>query len=142
MGPGFESQPVHEKNKPSNFGRLIFLIAMLQLLLFFCKLYLSRMLIIERHINEIEKLCLENKVKSLYVFGSVLNETFNSQSDIDLVVDFNNIEIADYADNYYNLKFGLQSIFHRQIDLLEQKAIKNPYFLQQLNLQKKLVYGY
>ena len=142
MGPGFESQPVHEKNKPSNFGRLIFLIAMLQLLLFFCKLYLSRMLIIERHINEIEKLCLENKVKSLYVFGSVLNETFNSQSDIDLVVDFNNIEIADYADNYYNLKFGLQSIFHRQIDLLEQKAIRNPYFLQQLNLQKKLVYGY
>ena len=142
MGPGFESQPVHEKNKPSNFGRLIFLIAMLQLLLFFCKLYLSRMLIIERHINEIEKLCLENKVKSLYVFGSVLNETFNSQSDIDLVVDFNNIEIADYADNYYNLKFGLQKLFHRQIDLLEQKAIKNPYFLQQINLQKKLVYGY
>jgi predicted nucleotidyltransferase len=100
------------------------------------------MLIIDSHINEIQKLCLENKVKSLYVFGSALNETFNSQSDIDLVVDFNNIEIADYADNYYNLKFGLQSIFHRQIDLLEQKAIKNPYFLQQINLQKKMVYGY
>ena len=100
------------------------------------------MLIIDRHINEIEKLCLENKVKSLYVFGSVINEGFNSQSDIDLVVDFNNIEIAEYADNYYNLKFGLQKLLHRQIDLLEQKAIKNPYFLQQLNLQKKLVYGY
>ena len=97
------------------------------------------MLIIDRHINEIEKLCLENKVKSLYVFGSVINEGFNSQSDIDLVVDFNNIEIAEYADNYYNLKFGLQKLLHRQIDLLEQKAIKNPYFLQQLNLQKKLV---
>ncbi len=97
------------------------------------------MLIIDRHINEIEKLCLENKVKSLYVFGSILNENFNSQSDIDLVVDFNNIEIAEYADNYYNLKFGLQKLLHRQIDLLEQKAIKNPYFLQQLNLQKKLV---
>jgi predicted nucleotidyltransferase len=97
------------------------------------------MLIIDSHINEIQKLCLENKVKSLYVFGSVLNEGFNSQSDIDLVVDFNNVEIAEYADNYYNLKFGLQKLFHRQIDLLEQKAIKNPYFLQQLNLQKKLV---
>ncbi len=100
------------------------------------------MSIIDTHINEIQKLCLENKVKSLYVFGSALNEAFNSKSDIDLVVDFNNIEIADYADNYYNLKFGLQKLFHRQIDLLEQKAIKNPYFLQQLNLQKKLVYGY
>ena len=100
------------------------------------------MLIINKHIYEIEKLCLENKVKSLYLFGSALNEAFNSQSDIDLVVDFNNIEIADYADNYYNLKFGLQSIFNRKIDLLEQKAIKNPYFLQQINLEKKLVYGH
>ena len=97
------------------------------------------MTMIDSHINEIEKLCLESKVKTLYVFGSALNETFNNQSDIDLLVDFNNIEIVDYADNYYNLKFGLQSIFHRQIDLLEEKAIKNPYFMQQINLQKKLV---
>ncbi len=139
MGPGFESQPVHEKiSRPILVG------------LFFCEPLSNGvdffvnccMLIIDIHINEIQKLCLQNKVKSLYVFGSVLHEGFNSQSDIDLVVDFNHIETADYADNYYNLKFGLQKIFHRQIDLLEQKAIKNPYFLHQLNLQKKLVYGY
>ncbi len=100
------------------------------------------MSIIDSNINEIEKLCLENKVKMLYVFGSVLSDSFNNKSDIDLIVDFDIIAISEYADNYYNLKFGLQKLFNRQVDLLEQKAIKNPFFLQQLNQQKRLVYGH
>ena len=100
------------------------------------------MFIIDSNINEIEKLCLENKVKMLYAFGSVLTDEFNTKSDVDLVVDFDTFDIAEYADNYYNLKFGLQKIFNRQVDLLEQKAIKNPFFLQQINQKKRLVYGH
>jgi predicted nucleotidyltransferase len=100
------------------------------------------MSIIDSNINEIEKLCIENKVKMLYAFGSVLTDTFNKKSDIDLLVDFDIIDISAYADNYYNLKFGLQKLFNRQVDLLEQKAIKNPFFLQQINQQKRLVYGH
>ena len=100
------------------------------------------MSIIDSNINEIEKLCLENKVKMLYAFGSVLSDAFNNKSDIDLVVDFDIIAISEYADNYYNLKFGLQKLFNRQVDLLEHKAIKNPFFLQHLNQQKRLVYGH
>jgi predicted nucleotidyltransferase len=99
------------------------------------------MSIIDSNINEIEKLCLANKVRMLYAFGSVLSDAFDNNSDIDLLVDFDIIDIAGYADNYYNLKFGLQKIFNRQVDLLEQKAIKNPFFLQQINLKKRLVYG-
>ena len=100
------------------------------------------MSIIDSNINEIEKLCLENKVKMLYAFGSVLSDAFNNKSDIDLVVDFDIIAISEYVDNYYNLKFGLQKLFNRQVDLLEHKAIKNPFFLQQLNQQRRLVYGH
>lgn len=100
------------------------------------------MYIIDSNINEIKKLCSENKVKILYAFGSVLTDQFNNNSDIDLIVDFDSIDLASYADNYYNLKFGLQRLFNRQVDLLEQKAVKNPYFLQKLNKQKKLIYGH
>jgi predicted nucleotidyltransferase len=100
------------------------------------------MKIINEHIPKIQKLCIENKVKVLYAFGSVTSDTFNSNSDIDFVVDFNPIDLYLYADNYYNLKFGLQKILNRQVDLLEQKTIKNPYFLQHLNSEKQLVYGH
>lgn len=77
----------------------------------------------------------------MYAFGSVLTPSFNAESDIDLIVDFNEIDVKDYADNYFDLKFSLQEILKRPVDLLEEKAIKNPYFKQALNESKELVYG-
>lgn len=90
---------------------------------------------------DIFRLCEIHKVKSLYAFGSVLTDKFNSESDIDLIVDFANISVEDYADNYFDFKFSLQNILKRPIDLLEEKAIKNPYFRQSVNQQRQLVYG-
>ncbi len=83
-----------------------------------------------------------HKVKELYAFGSVLTEKFNSNSDIDLVVDFEPIDVLLYADNYYDFKFSLQEILKRPVDLLEEKAIKNPYFKQNINQQRRLIYGH
>lgn len=91
--------------------------------------------------NEINRLCLKNKVKSLYVFGSVLTEKFSEKSDIDLVVDIDSNDPFDYADSYFNLKFALQDLFKRPIDLLENKAIKNPYIRQNIDSSKSLIYA-
>lgn len=77
----------------------------------------------------------------MYAFGSFLTAEFNSNSDIDMIVDFEEIDMKDYVDNYFDLKFSLQEIFKRSVDLLEEQAIKNPYFKQELNLTKELVYG-
>jgi predicted nucleotidyltransferase len=96
---------------------------------------------LEKYASDIKKLCEKHKVKSLYAFGSVLTERFNSNSDIDLIVDFSNIEVEDYADNYFDFKFSLEDILKRNIDLLEEKAIKNPYFRQSVNQQRQLIYG-
>ena len=91
--------------------------------------------------KEINELCANHKVKSLYAFGSVLTSNFNANSDIDLIVDFKDVDVKDYADNYFDLKFSLQDIFKRPVDLLEEQAIKNPYFKQVVNQNKELVYG-
>jgi predicted nucleotidyltransferase len=90
--------------------------------------------------NEINALCANHKVKSLYAFGSVLTPNFNTNSDIDLIVDFKEIDVKDYADNYFDFKFSLQDIFNRPVDLLEEQAIKNPYFKEELNKKKVIVY--
>ncbi len=90
--------------------------------------------------NEINALCANHKVRSLYAFGSVLTPNFNTNSDIDLIVDFKEIDVKDYADNYFDFKFSLQDIFNRPVDLLEEQAIKNPYFKEELNKKKVLVY--
>ncbi|RTL52402.1 MAG: nucleotidyltransferase [Sphingobacteriales bacterium] len=96
---------------------------------------------LETYTPDIIKLCETHKVKSLYAFGSVLTNSFNNESDIDLIVDFSNIGVEDYADNYFDFKFSLQDIFKRHVDLLEEKAIKNPYFRQSVFQQRQLIYG-
>ena len=76
----------------------------------------------------------------MYAFGSVLTPNFNTNSDIDLIVDFKEIDVKDYADNYFDFKFSLQDIFNRPVDLLEEQAIKNPYFKEELNKKKVIVF--
>jgi hypothetical protein len=93
------------------------------------------------HIDDIYKICSTYGVKHLYAFGSVLTNNYTAQSDIDFIVDFLPISSADYADNYYDLKFSLESILNRKVDLLEEKAIKNPYFLEVINGKKQILYG-
>lgn len=91
--------------------------------------------------KDIDDLCKSYKVKTLYAFGSVLTDNFNKDSDIDMIVDFVNIDVTDYADNYFDFKFSLQEILKRPIVLLEEKAIKNPYFRKSVNQQRQLLYG-
>lgn len=99
------------------------------------------MSILHNHSTEINSLCKIHKVKSLYAFGSVLTKDFNENSDIDLIVDFHPLNVLEYGDNYYELKFSLESILNRPIDLLEEKAIKNPYFKRNIMTQRQLIYG-
>ena len=91
--------------------------------------------------NQINLLCASHKVKSLYAFGSIVTSRFNTDSDIDLIVDFDDVDVKDYADNYFAFKFSLQDILNRPIDLLEARAIKNPYFKKVVDQTKELVYG-
>lgn len=96
---------------------------------------------LDKYKEDINKLCFQNKVKTLYVFGSVLSDKFSKKSDIDLVVEIDANDPYDYADSYFNLKFALQDLFKRKVDLLENKAIKNQYIRQSIDQTKMLVYG-
>ena len=84
------------------------------------------MTLILQHIKEIQKLCKLYNVKDLYVFGSVLSNKFRIDSDLDFLVEFNNISGMDYLDNFINFKKSLHDLFQRNIDLVEYQSIKNP----------------
>lgn len=94
--------------------------------------------IIHSNINALNTLCAEHKVDSLYVFGSVLKDSFNAQSDIDLVVKFLPVEVERYATNSFDLKEKLEHLFERPVDLLEEQAIRNPCLKAQIEEDKKV----
>lgn len=98
--------------------------------------------LIENNSQKIIALCKKHKVGKLFVFGSILTDRFNEDSDVDMVVDFDKVTLEDYADNYFDLKFSLEDIFGREVDLLEDKAIRNPILRRNIDNSKVLVYGF
>jgi uncharacterized protein len=57
------------------------------------------------------------------------------------VVDIDSSNPLDYADHYFSLKFSLEQLFKRPVDLLEQKSIRNPFIKQEIETTKVLIYG-
>ena len=96
---------------------------------------------IDDYKNALTQLCIKNKVKSLYVFGSVLTNRFNNDSDIDMIVDIDSTNPLEYANYYFNLKFALQDLLKRPVDLLENKAVRNSYLRQEIDNSKQLIYA-
>lgn len=99
------------------------------------------MKISDQNIDRIKKLCKEYRVKSLSVFGSVLTVNFSPNSDIDFVVDFDENDPIKYTDLYFQLKEKLEQLLKRQIDLIEERGIKNSYFRNEVDKSKVVIYG-
>lgn len=97
--------------------------------------------LIKQHRSKLISLCKKYKVSELYVFGSVLTELFNKQSDIDFLVKFGDVELINYFDNYMDFKESLENLFKSKVDLLEIQTLKNPILRRSIDRTKMKVYG-
>lgn len=89
--------------------------------------------LIENNISKIISLCKKHQVKSLALFGSAVNNTMSSSSDLDFLVQFSDeLAILDYADNYFSLLEALQEITGKSIDLVSLKSLKNPILKEEI----------
>lgn len=79
--------------------------------------------------EEIAALCRRYHVRSLEVFGSALTERFESgRSDIDLLVEFDEATPRNLFEDYFPLKWDLETVLGSSVDLVEPASIRNPYF--------------
>ena len=113
------------------------------LIKYICEKYINETLMdfFSKYRPSIIALCEKHKVKRLFAFGSVLTSRFTEKSDIDLVVDFDKAKIEDYFSNYFDLKYSLEKLLNRDIDLLEEQAIRNPYLKKSIDTTKIWIYG-
>jgi predicted nucleotidyltransferase len=96
---------------------------------------------LDKYMGDINRLCRENGVKTLYAFGSVLTDKFSDKSDVDLLIDIQSDDPLEYGRKYFNFLFALQDMLSRPIDLLEDRAIKNKYLRSEIDRTKKMIYG-
>ena len=97
--------------------------------------------LIEVNTRKIIALCKRYKVKRLSVFGSVLTDRFDKDSDVDFLVNFDKAAITDYFTNFFDLKYALEELLGREVDLLEEQAIRNRYLKENIEQNKTLIYG-
>ncbi len=97
--------------------------------------------LITANMDKIKALCMMHNVQSLFAFGSVCTDKFNDQSDIDLLISFMPMDYGDYADTYFDLADKFEKLFHRPVDLVTDKSLSNPYFINSVNQTKTLLYG-
>lgn len=97
---------------------------------------------IQQRLPEILELCRRSQVQRLELIGSASSNTFNKDSsDIDFLVEFLPLSPSVHAQCYFSMLQELQDIFKRQIDLIEVKAVSNPYFLSSIEKTRSVLYA-
>lgn len=82
---------------------------------------------LEQHREPLQRLCTAAGVKRLAAFGSVVRPDFRSDSDVDLLIEFTDVESPGYADRFLRFAEEAEKILGRPVDLLTTTSLQNPY---------------
>jgi predicted nucleotidyltransferase len=91
--------------------------------------------------KEFAILCQNHDVKTLYAFGSSLNNNFKeASSDIDLLIELNTEDPIKRGENLISIWDKLETFFQRKVDLLTHSSLKNPILKKSIESSKILIY--
>ena len=99
--------------------------------------------LVEQNSNTLKNLCKHYNVRKLELFGSALEpvQFDNEKSDLDFLIEFLPMTPTEHSQAYFGLLEALQDLFNHPIDLVEIKAIRNPYFIESINRNRKEIYA-
>jgi uncharacterized protein len=84
----------------------------------------------------------KHPIKTAYLFGSVLTNRFNKDSDLDLVINFmDGLDPLEAGDHWWGIHDQLRDLLNREIDIVTERSLKNPYFIEELQNSRLKVYG-
>ena len=95
----------------------------------------------EKH-SQLVNLCKQYHAQRLEVFGSVTRVDFDpAKSDLDFLVEFDELGVENDADCYFGLLEALESLFSLPVELVVISSVKNPYFLKNIEKNRALLYA-
>jgi len=91
---------------------------------------------------QVIKLFKKHKIKNASVFGFAVTDRFDEKSDVDFLVTLQEgLDPVDAGGHLWDLEYELKDLLHRDIDLLTERSLKNPYFISEINATKQPIYG-
>lgn len=98
--------------------------------------------LINNKLDEIIATCKQHHVEAISLFGSAAKKSMHASSDIDLLVLFSkDIDVLEYADNYFSLLEKLQIILNKKVDLVSSRSLKNPILKEEIYQTKVDLYA-
>ncbi len=90
--------------------------------------------------ESIRAFCERWNVRELSLFGSVLRDDFGPKSDVDVLVVFGAGASPEF-DAWEEMREELQSLFGREVDLVERREIVNPFRRHEILTTRQVVYA-
>lgn len=87
--------------------------------------------------TQLEKLCRRYKIRRLALFGSVIREDFNDDSDVDILVEFE--PDAKVGLSFFSLQDELSQLLGRRVDL-STPGFLSPQFREKVIREARPVY--
>jgi uncharacterized protein len=108
-----------------------------------CADVLNMHTLISKHQIAIADICVRFGVKKLEVFGSAARASdFDpAHSDADFLVEFGLRRNFSPLEEYFGLRDALADLLGRPVDLIEPKAVRNPFVQKQINASREIVYN-
>ena len=98
--------------------------------------------LIEQYRDQVVALCRRTGARRLDVFGSAVRSDFDpATSDLDFLVEFDDLPPVKYADAYFALKESLEALFGRPVDLITEASLENPYFRERVQAERQPLYA-
>ena len=96
--------------------------------------------IVAERMDRIHQMCEHYQVECLYLFGSAANGGMCPSSDVDFLVEFRE-DARDFVRNpHLQMAMELNDLFDLEVDLVDYNAIKNPYFREEVEETRRLIY--
>jgi len=93
--------------------------------------------IVKNKLPQIKNLFSKYKAERAFLFGSAAKGNFNDNSDIDFLFSFpTDMNYEVYANSYFSLLHDLQDLLQREVELVAEKTLKNPYLIESIEESK------
>lgn len=101
-------------------------------------------LFLNEHLPPLRVLARRFGVRRLYAYGSVLTNRFQPDSDVDLLVEFDEtgLQPEEIGQRYWDLLDALEALLDRPVDLQRNRVFRNPYFRDEVERTKRLLIEY
>ena len=84
--------------------------------------------------------CRRHQIRKLALFGSVLRDDFRPDSDVDVLVEFSPDATLSLFD-FVRIRDELSERFGREVNLIEERGLRNPYRRQEILRTAETVYA-